>query len=132
MRRKLQLFGFICFILAGEACTHHSAVVVPAPSLICDTMYVSYKEVIKPILATNCYVCHSTAVTQNGGLDLENFNSLKQYIKNDFRGDGVYGSKLYHCMLHAANALPMPPDYKLDACDLNKMHTWLRNGAQDN
>jgi len=99
---------------------------------LCDTVYVSYKTVIKPILSANCYGCHSTAVTQNGGLDLEDFNSLKQYITNDFRGDGIYGSKLYHCMLHAANALPMPPDYRLDSCDLNKMHAWLREGAKDN
>jgi len=131
MRIKLLFLVLVGSMFAVAACKHHS-VVAPVPIPICDTLHVSYKTVIKPILSTNCYVCHSTVVTQNGGLDLEDFNSLKQYIINDFRGDGIYGSKLYHCMLHAANALPMPPDYKLDSCDLNKMHAWLREGAMDN
>ncbi|MBS1688877.1 MAG: hypothetical protein JSS96_09150 [Bacteroidetes bacterium] len=131
MKKKLQFIIIVCSIMIIAACTHHSPV-APAAVPVCDTLHVTYKMVIKPMLSAHCYGCHSTAVTQNGGLDLEDFNSLKQYIINDFRGDGIYGSKLYHCMLHAANALPMPPDYKLDSCDLNKMHTWLREGAKNN
>lgn len=101
-------------------------------ALSCDTARVTYQAIVQPILSANCYSCHSTIVTENGGLDLENFASLKQYLNYDFRGDGIYGSKFYHCITHSLNALPMPPSYKIDTCDSKKILIWLEHGAQDN
>ena len=90
-----------------------------------------YATDVKPILRDNCYECHATAVTATGGLDLESFTSLKAYLNNGFRGDGIYGSKLYHCIWHSALALPMPPTYVMDTCSLRKIDRWIKLGAPE-
>lgn len=122
----------VCIFIIG--CTHKSFIpqnVIPElPSF--DSSEVSYKSSIKPILTNNCYVCHATAVTLNGGLDLEDFTSLKNYLFLDFRGDGIYGSKFYHCLLHSSLALAMPPTYKLDSISLKKIRIWINNGGKYN
>jgi hypothetical protein len=92
---------------------------------ICDTMNVIYVADIKPVFIANCYSCHGTAVTDNGGLNLEDTASLRQYLQQGFRGDGIYGSKLYHCLIHSLSALPMPPTYIVDSCSLMKVKRWL-------
>lgn len=99
----------------------------------CDTnRTVSYQFDIQPILKANCYACHAAAQASTGALDLETFSSLKAYLNNGFRGDGIYGSKLFHCMLHANLALPMPPTYKVDSCSLNLVYNWLAHGGLQN
>ncbi len=126
------LFLLILVFFACLSCKHQP---FPAPMQtadICDTNKFSYSKDIQPILAANCYRCHATDSTLTGGLDLENFQSLKTYLKNGFRGDGIYGSKLYHCMLHAQSAVPMPPEYIVDSCSLIKMRKWLAAGGLDN
>lgn len=133
--KRLALAGlvFVC------SCTHqpqyHVAPVTPVTpvtpviTLACDSMDVSYNKVIHPIFRNNCYECHSATVTNGGGLNLEDTASLKSYLNKGFRGDGVYGSMLYHCLLHSQNAQRMPPSYILDSCSLHKIHHWLTLGA---
>lgn len=115
------------------ACTHKpGAIVAPATidsSNICDTLNTNYTKDIRPVFNNNCYSCHGTAVVGDEGLDLEDSASLKQYLEYDFLGDGVYGSKLYHCLTHSRYAQAMPPDYTLDSCSLQKIKHWLSIGA---
>jgi hypothetical protein len=120
----------VCIMLCIVACTYKKAPVVPVtPVAGCDTIHITYKKDIQPIFSAHCYSCHATAVTTSGGLNLEDTASLKFYLHNGFRGDNIYGSKLFHCMLHSSSALPMPPTYVVDTCSLNKMHHWLAIGA---
>lgn len=130
------LIPIIAILITLCACTHKSATikVVPTPVAIdsCDTTTVSYATRVKPIIQANCYRCHGTAVTAGGGLDLEDFTTLKNYLENGFRGDGIYGSKFYHCILHSVGALPMPPTYKLDSCNRNTISRWIHEGAPNN
>lgn len=98
----------------------------------CDSINITYYGNIQPILQQHCYECHASGVTTGGGLDLEDTASLKSYLKNGFRGDGVYGSKLYHCLLHTPLTQQMPPTYILDSCSLQKIHYWLSIGAPIN
>lgn len=123
-----------CLIIALYACQHKAYTVHTDHSLsICDTYRaISYRYDIQPVFVSNCYACHSAAQASTGALDLETFSSLKAYLNNGFRGDSIYGSKLFHCMLHANLALPMPPTYKLDTCSLNMVYKWLANGALQN
>ncbi len=129
---KVSLFT-LC-VVACIGCTHkpftlHQQVIV-AP--VGDTMHVSYQKDIKPVIQQNCYVCHATSVITNGGLDLENFQSFRNYLAYGFRGDGVYGSKFYHCISHSLLALPMPPTYVIDSCSLSEVKHWIDAGAPDN
>ncbi|MDI9319105.1 MAG: hypothetical protein QM530_01405 [Phycisphaerales bacterium] len=126
MKHLFFSFYFLCLL---SACQHKANYVAPNHP-VCDTSFItpSYKTDIQPIFAAHCYSCHGASVTTGGGLDLETFSSLKQYLEYGFRGDGIYGSKLFHCMLHANLALPMPPTYQVDACFMNRLAKWL---AQD-
>jgi hypothetical protein len=109
-----------------------SPITLPA----CDTTDVDYEKIIRPIFFDNCYGCHSTAATQtpngNEGLDLEDTTSLRKYLKYDFNNDSIYGSRLYHCILHSLGALQMPPSYMLDSCSRKKIRHWLSIGAPIN
>ena len=132
---KAFLFILLCVISIG--CTHkpftiHTPIVVIPPG--CDTINVSYKKDVQPIIEGNCYSCHSTSAISSagGGLDLEDFTSLKTYLEYGFRGDGVYGSKFYHCISHSLLALPMPPTYIIDTCSLKQIKRWITLGAPDN
>ena len=125
--------GLLFFVLL-YSCTHKPQYqVVPATmpaTPTCDSTNIAYYKDIQPIFRNNCYECHSTAVTTGeGGLDLEDTSSLKTYLKQGFRGDGIYGSRLYHSLLHSQNAQRMPPTYILDSCSLHKIHYWLSVGA---
>jgi hypothetical protein len=129
--RKVSLLLLVAVFAAG--CTHKPFVShVHALVTDCDTANVSYAATIKPIVQSNCYVCHSAVATANGGLDLETFSSLKNYLAYGFRGDGVYGSKFYHCILHSQGALPMPPTNVIDTCSLKQVKRWIDMGAPEN
>jgi hypothetical protein len=130
----MKKISIIVFLFFAGSCMHPQLVLhtsVPPVGTICDSISVKYYSDIKPILRDNCYECHATAVTTAGGLDLENYASLKLYLNNGFRGDGLFGSKLYHCINHSALALPMPPTYALDTCSLRKIGRWIKMGAPE-
>lgn len=126
----------ISVVVAFSACTHKALLVTTASPVTptgCDTTNVTYHADVQPVLGANCYSCHGTAqVASGGGLDLQNFASLKNYLQYGFRGDGIYGSKLYHCILHSQLALPMPPTYTVDSCSQRKIKRWLDEGAPGN
>ena len=128
--RTCLYFAILGCLLA--ACTHKPAIIaqpVQTASNTCDTLNITYKKDIQPIFRNNCYSCHGTIVVSGDGLDLEDSTSLKQYLENDFLGDGIYGSRLYHCILHSTYAQRMPPDYILDSCSLGKIKHWLNIDA---
>lgn len=131
MKSKLV---FLVLSLIFFACQHKPYIDDATHTLpICDThRTISYKYDVQPIIKANCYACHSAAQASTGALDLETFSVLKSYLNNGFRGDGIYGSKLFHCMLHANLALPMPPTYKVDTCSLKLVYKWLADGGPQN
>ena len=127
---NIKGFCFSVAFLLLFGCTHQpEKTIIALPVNSCDSINISYVHDIQPIFSTHCYSCHSTQATLTGGLNLEDTTSLRNYLKNGFRGDGIYGSKLYHCMLHTPLAQQMPPTYIVDSCSLKKIHCWLKNGA---
>lgn len=123
------LFLFLVFSLAS---CRYDKENLPAATSGCDTLNVSYSASIKIILHDNCYSCHSTANTQTGGLDIEDWNSLKNYLTQSYRGDGIYGSKFFHVVNQDGLVPHMPPTGKLSDCDLAKIRSWLRDGGLEN
>jgi len=94
---------------------------------------VSYTKQVKVTLENNCYSCHSTAVTSTGGgLDLENFNSLKNYLNYQYHQDSIYGSKFYHIIDQTGLVPYMPPTGKLSFCELREIKIWINAGAPAN
>lgn len=116
-------------VLLVAGCTHQPQMAIQPAAPVCDSMQISYAKDIQPIFGRHCYECHATAVSTTGGLDLQDTSSLKKYLLKGFRGDGIYGSLLYNCMLHSRYSQHMPPTYIVDTCSLRKIHHWLSAGA---
>ena len=131
-----KIIGVASLCTLFYSCVHEPKTYVApvSPVAICDTINMSYKTNILPILKVCCYQCHSDSVTQNGslGFDVETFSSLKQYLKLGYRGDGIYGSMFIHCIQHSLFARDMPPTYTIDSCSLGQIRSWIGDGAKDN
>lgn len=105
----------------------------PAATVVaCDTSNVSYARQVAPILQNNCYACHATAAVSSGGLDLQDFSSLKSYLNHYYDGDSIYGSKFMHIVGQNGLVLYMPPTYKLSDCEIATLRCWIRGGATPN
>ena len=115
------------------SCTNDKGIPLPfinKPIQGCDSSNISYSAAVQPILKNNCYSCHSTA-SGSGGLDLENFSSLKNYLEYFYRNDSIYGSKFSHIINQKGSVLYMPPTGKLNDCDLLIINKWIRVGAPE-
>lgn len=131
----MRLAFIIAILILIASCTHdpYHKITVVVPQT-CDTINMSYRKDIQPILSLACYECHSDSVTQKGnlGYDVQNFSSLKHYLENGYRGDGIYGSEFVHLLEHAKLVPDMPPSYTLDTCSIAKVRSWIRDGADSN
>lgn len=93
---------------------------------ICDTSNVTYTNNVKPVLTANCYSCHSTsnAPTFGSGIKLENYDDLMVQVNN---------GKLVGTITHSPGYPAMPQGRaKLDDCSIEKILTWINNGAPNN
>jgi hypothetical protein len=124
MKKMFFLFAFAGFI---TGCYYdNEEQLYPKLNKDCDTTGIGFAKSILPILQTNCYGCHSTRenAASGGGLDLENFQTIKQLVDGGF----LYGS-----ITHNPLNLPMPKDgNKLDTCAITKIKIWIDKGAQNN
>lgn len=88
-----------------------------------DVSNMSLSADIAPILNTNCFSCHASSQAQ-GGIDLENYNSLKTVAQN---------GRLSGAVNHLPGYSQMPPSgYKLTVCELQKIDAWIEQGALNN
>jgi len=95
----------------------------PAKAATCDTTGVTYATTVQPILAANCYSCHSAAVAQSGVV-LEGFVNARQYAVNGL---------LLKTVSHDPGVAAMPQGVaKLPACDIEFIRTWVNQGALEN
>jgi hypothetical protein len=89
----------------------------------CDTADLSYEIDIEPILADECYVCHSQAVN-TANITLEGYQNLMEYV-NDGR--------LLGAIKHLPGYSPMPKNApQLVECNIEKIETWINSGAPNN
>ena len=82
-----------------------------------------FEKKIRPILATNCYVCHGQAM-QRSGL---NFSSPEGLAKVVSPGDPGQ-SRLYKAVSYAEK-IKMPPTGKLKDQDIADLKAWIESGA---
>lgn len=84
----------------------------------CDTVNVSFSEVIDPLIDRNCKSCHysgnGTAVT------LVTYTDIKKHSDN---------GNLLGTIKHEPNYSPMPQGGKLDDCSIQKIEAWVNKGA---
>jgi hypothetical protein len=93
-----------------------------------------FESRIRPILAQECYECHSTATKQKGGLVLD---SRAGWQAGGDSGDTIkpgdpQNSLLLQTLRHEHEDLKMPKNgAKLDAKALADFEQWIREGAPD-
>jgi len=91
-----------------------------------------FERRIRPLLAKNCYECHSTKTgPENGELILDSAGGLH---KGGSRGTLLKAgepaaSLLWRAVSYREPELEMPPAGKLDAQDLQLLKKWIEGGA---
>ncbi|RMG79753.1 MAG: hypothetical protein D6707_07600 [Bacteroidetes bacterium] len=90
----------------------------------CDTSSVSFANDIQPILNNNCTGCHnSNSASGNPPVILDNYNDVKTVADN---------GRLLGAVTGASGYAAMPPSGSLPQCDINKIKSWINNGAANN
>src|SRR5215470_8998908 len=89
-----------------------------------------FETKVRPILANNCYACHTTSALS--GLRLDSLDAMK---KGGKRGAAIVvgdpeNSLLIQALRHsAADGLKMPMGGKLKDADIEVLTTWIKAGA---
>lgn len=93
------------------------------PTADCLTVEMSYRNDIQPILASECYTCHSAAANF-ANITLEGFDEMNKYV-----ADG----SLIGAIRHDAGFSPMPKNKAmLLQCEIEKIEAWIADGALNN
>lgn len=90
-----------------------------------------FEKRIRPILADNCYNCHSADNKAAGGLRVDDRNGL---LTGGGRGPGVVPgnpeeSLVIKAVTRADSRLQMPPDSALGDQQIADLRTWIESGA---
>lgn len=93
-----------------------------------------FEKRIRPVLAENCYECHSAeAGKRKGGLHLDNRASLRAGgetgVVIDF--DKLESSRLLTAISYHDAELQMPPEKRLPKAVVEDFRAWLEMGAPD-
>jgi hypothetical protein len=93
------------------------------PNPMCESDNMSYNADILPILQSNCYACHEQG-NQISGISLEGYSAVKPFADN---------GKLVGVINHSPGFPPMPDGgAKLPSCDIEKIESWVNDGAMNN
>ncbi len=83
----------------------------------CDTLNVSFSQIIDPIVERNCKSCHFSG---NGtGVTLASYEDIKGAAEN---------GSLLGAIKHETGYSPMPKGGKLDDCTIQKIEAWINKG----
>ena len=88
-----------------------------------------FESKIRPLLAKNCFACHTDA--KMGGLRLD---AREHILKGGTRGPAIEpgnpgGSLLIQAVTKSHDELKMPPEGDLPAEQIEDLRTWIRDGA---
>lgn len=129
MKRVKLFMPVILFTVVFYGCVYNNEEELYGnkPSDNCNTENVTYTGIIKPILTARCYSCHSNSAANSfgAGINLENFNELTLKVTS---------GKLLGVITHSPGFQPMPQPQgavKLDDCSIEKIRTWINNGAKN-
>lgn len=93
------------------------------PSLDCATEGVTYSQTVQPLLAEHCLSCHSAAANF-GGVTLEGYERVLASVNS---------GELLGVLRHTPGFSPMPNNApQLPECEIEKIATWIDQGAPQN
>lgn len=115
---------FFLLILISSACIWENEESLFPDMGLCDTLDVSYREDVVPLMVNNCYACHSNANAPSfaSGFALE-----------DHADVSAASPLILGAIKHADGFTAMPKDAdKLDSCSISVMEAWINSGSPDN
>lgn len=89
----------------------------------CDTTNITYSGFVAPLLTTYCVGCHSGGAP-SAGIMLNTHAGVQSVALN---------GRLYGAISHASGFQPMPRgSAKLPQCTIDKVKSWINDGAPNN
>jgi mono/diheme cytochrome c family protein len=105
----------------------------PNPNVPCDSTIVNFQEEILPIFLTNCALsgCHGGSSVQKG-IRLDNYTNIIATGRLDIN-DPEDSKILKDGILETDpdKRMPPPPNPRLSNAQIDKIMTWIRQGAKD-
>jgi mono/diheme cytochrome c family protein len=94
----------------------------------CDSLNVTFSEIVFPIVQNSCYGCHSGS-NPNGGISLTNYAQIKAAASIP---SGSPGS-LLGSITYSSGNVPMPDNgAPLSDCKIAQIRKWINDGMPDN
>lgn len=110
-----------------------AAIVAFAGALVADDKPDAdfFEKKVRPILANNCYNCHSASTNSQGGLRVDDRNGL---IQGGGRGPAIVPgnpekSRMIQAVRQTNDNLKMPPKAKLTDDEIADLTKWIADGA---
>ena len=89
----------------------------------CDTENISFSEFVQPVIQNNCQGCHS-GNNPSGGIDLTTYQNIKTVVDSG----QLYGAIAWE---NGFENMPQGED-QLSQCTIDKIKSWIDDGAPDN
>lgn len=121
MPQRLLMLMAPLFLLTS--CVSHVEEELYPPDT-CDTTQVTYSQTIVPIIAQNCFACHSIATSSISGIPLEGYDNIKAIINAGRFVGAVRRLQGFSAMPKNAASLP--------ECDILQIEKWVSDGAPNN
>jgi len=122
MSIKFKLITILIIATLAASCTWKNEEDLFA-GVACELENVSFQQDIKPILASHCLVCHSSAANL-GNVSLQDYEDVKVYGEN---------GRLLGSIRHDIGYSPMPQGgSKLNSCSIDKIQAWILNDMPNN
>ena len=127
MTARPRLFVPLSLALAATSAAASNQPASPEPAAAVEF----FEKKVRPLLADNCYICHSADTNSKGGLRVDDRNGL---IQGGNSGAAVVPGKpedslLIQAVRHAAGVPKMPPKKKLADEELAILARWIKDGA---
>lgn len=121
----LAVLFFASYFFGG--CQYNKADVIYP----CDTVNIKYSVEIKAILDANCRNCHGPDPSENinSGINLYDYSQISYFALDGNCDVGSLASAVTRngCVSFMPKGQP-----KLSDCDINKIVSWVNDGAPDN
>lgn len=94
----------------------------------CDSINVTFNEIVFPIVQNSCYGCHSGS-NPSGGISLTNYDQIKSAASIPSGSPGSFIGSI----IHATGNIPMPENgAQLSDCKIAQIRKWISDGMPDN
>jgi hypothetical protein len=122
-----SIFIFLSILLTS--CSYHkTSDALPSPSNVttCDSMNVSYKNDIAPMMQKYCNECHGGTPPSIGNQNYANYNDLITLIDSPNYILGVTSNEA------GFRRMPPAPRVQPNLCEVAKIRQWSLKGAPNN